>query len=262
MRKIGINMHAMHGLTDEEYIRTISELGFNTTFSSAFEPKRQEQVANLLAKCNIEYEALHSPYDHINDMWLDSEGGERMLAELQNCVDHCVIASAPMMIVHVSSGATPPPIIDVARVRFEKLVEYAIKHNVKIAFENLRKNAHFAWVMELFANEPMVGFCWDCGHESCHQYDSEIMPIYGERLICTHIHDNCGLKEADDHLLPFDGIIDFNRFAEYIRNCGYTGSFMLEVFNQVHRYDDLTTEQFLEKAAVVVKKLVKMTDEC
>ena len=79
-------------------------------------------------------------------------------------------------------------------------------------------------------------------------------------MICTHIHDNCGLKDADDHLLPFDGVVDFNRFAEHIQNSGYKGSLMLEVFNIVHRYDDLTAEQFLEKAAGVVKKLVKMTD--
>ena len=160
----------------------------------------------------------------------------------------------------MSSGNTPPPITDIGRARYEKLVEYAMKKNVKVAFENLRKSANFAWAMETFEHNPMVGFCWDCGHEACYQNGREFMPWYGERLICTHIHDNCGLQDADDHLLPFDGTVDFNRFAEHIRNSGYKGSLMLEVFNIVHRYDDLTAEQFLEKAAGVVNKLVKMTD--
>lgn len=252
-------MYATPGLTDEEYIRTIADLGFQTTFSDVLEIKRQEQVANLLAKYNIEYETLHSPFGHINDIWLDCEGGEQMLSELINCIDHCVIANVPIAVIHMSSGNTPPPITDIGRARYEKLVEYAIKKNVKIAFENLRKTANFAWAMETFENEPMVGFCWDCGHEACYQNGREFMPWYGERLICTHIHDNCGLKDADEHLLPFDGVVDFNRFAEHIRNSGYTGSFMLEV-GKSHRYDDLSAEQFLEKAAGVVKKIVKMTD--
>ena len=183
-----------------------------------------------------------------------------MLSELMNCVDHCVIANAPIAVIHMSSGNTPPPITDIGRARYEKLVEYAMKKNVKVAFENLRKSANFAWAMETFEHNPMVGFCWDCGHEACYQNGREFMPWYGERLICTHIHDNCGLQDADDHLLPFDGTVDFNRFAEHIRNSGYKGSLMLEVFNIVHRYDDLTAEQFLEKAAGVVNKLVKMTD--
>ena len=106
----------------------------------------------------------------------------------------------------------------------------------------------------------MVGFCWDCGHEACYQNGREFMPWYGEKLICTHIHDNCGEPGADDHLLPFDGVVNFDRFAEHIRNSGYKGSFTLEVANLVHRYDDLTTEQFLEKAVGVAKKLVEMTD--
>lgn len=260
MRQIGINMHAMHGLTDEEYIKAIAGLRFSTTFWEVVDKTRQAQVANLLAKYNVECENLHSPFNHINDIWLDCEGGEQMLAELKNCVDHCVIANAPTMIVHMSSGNTPPPITDIGRARYEKLVEYAIKKNVKVAFENLRKTANFAWAMETFYNEPMVGFCWDCGHEACYQNGREFMPWYGEKLICTHIHDNCGEPDADDHLLPFDGAVNFDRFAEHIKNSGYKGSFMLEVANLVHRYDGWTAEQFLEKGAEVVKKLVKMTD--
>lgn len=260
MRKIGINMHAMPGLTDEEYIKKIVDLGFSTTFYGPVEVKHQEKVATLMAKHNIECENLHSPFDHINDIWLDYEGGERMLAELKSCVDHCLIANAPTMVVHMSSGNTPPPITDIGRARYEQLVEYAIKKNVRIAFENLRKTANFAWAMETFENEPMVGFCWDCGHEACYLPDKEFMPWYGKRLICTHIHDNCGEKDADEHLLPFDGVVDFERFAEHIRQSGYTGSLMLEVGNLIHRYDNLSAEEFLGKASNIAKRLVMMVD--
>ena len=260
MRKIGINFQAIMGMSDEDYARKIVELGFQTTFCAVVDVKRQETIANLLAKNNIECETLHAPYRHINSMWRDGEEGEQMLAELMNSVDHCIIANAPIMVVHLSSGNKPLPITDIGRARYDKLVEYAIKKNVKIAFENVRKVASLAWVLETFEQEPMVGFCWDCGHETCYAQGKEFMPWYGDQLICTHIHDNCGEKDADEHLLPFDGVVDFNRFAEHIRNSGYTGSLMLEVFNLIHRYDDLSAEQFLEKAADTAKRLVCMVD--
>ena len=258
MRKIGINFQQFRELSDEAFVEKIVELGFSTTFCVPEPIKRQEELANLFAKHNIECENLHSPFDHINDIWLDCEGGERMLAELIDCVDHCLIANAPMMVVHMSSGNTPPPITDIGRGRYEKLVDYAVKKNVRIAFENLRKAANFAWAMETFENEPMVGFCWDCGHEACYQNGREFMPWYGEKLICTHIHDNCGLKDADNHWLPFDGVVNFERFAQHIHTSGYTGSFMLEVGKSSPKYDNLSVEAYLEKAAYTVKRLVEM----
>lgn len=260
MREIGINFQGVPGLTDDAFLEKMVELGFTRTFFRPVDVKRQEEVANLLAKYNIMCETLHAPYESINDIWLNNEAGEKMLADLINGVDHCIIANAPIMVVHMSSGNTPPPITDIGRERYERLVDYAIKKNVRIAFENLRKTANFAWAMETFDHEPMVGFCWDCGHEACYQNGRQFMPWYGEKLICTHIHDNCGEPDADDHLLPFDGAVNFDRFVEHIRNSGFKGSFMLEVHNIVHRYDDLTTEQFLETAAEKVKRLVHMTD--
>jgi sugar phosphate isomerase/epimerase len=260
MRKIGISLQERFGLPDEEFAKIIKGLGFSTTFTRVFEERRQCDLANIFAKYGIEYENLHSPFGHINDIWLDTEAGEHMLKELLHSVDHCVMANVAAMVVHMSSGNTPPPITDIGRARYEKLVEYAIQHNVKLAFENLRKTANLAWVLETFDKEPMVGFCWDCGHEACYQNGREFMPWYGEKLICTHIHDNCGEKDADDHLLPFDGVINFERFAEHIRNSGYTGSFTLEGDNIVHRYDGWSAEKYLTKAAEVMKKLVVMTD--
>lgn len=260
MRKIGINFQQFRELSDEDFVKKIAELGFGATFCMLEPVKRQEELANLFVKYNIECETLHAPFNHINDMWLDCEGGERMLAELKDCVDHCVIANASAMVVHLSSGPTPPSITDIGRGRYEKLVDYAIKKNVKIAFENQRKTANLAWAMETFDDEPMAGFCWDCGHEACAQNGREFMPWYGKKLICTHIHDNRGIQGADDHWIPFDGVINFERFAQHIHNSGFTGSFMLEV-GKSSKYDDLSVEVYLEKAACAVKRLVEMEQQ-
>lgn len=260
MRKIGIIFQAVPGLSDEEFAEEMAKQGFQTTFTGVYDRERHEKLAKLFKKYGIECETLHAPFNHINDMWLDCEAGEQMLAELKTSVDYCAIVNASIVVVHLSSGYTPPPITDIGRARYAELVEYATQKNVKVAFENQRKASYLAWALETFEDNPMVGFCWDCGHEACCMNGREFMPFYGKQLLCTHIHDNCGENGADDHLLPFDGVVNFERFAEHIQKSGFQGSFMLESHNSIHKYDDWTAKEFLVQAAQRVKKLVEMTD--
>ncbi|MBR6767419.1 MAG: sugar phosphate isomerase/epimerase [Clostridia bacterium] len=261
MRKTGIIMHAVPGLSDEAYIGVIADLGFSCTFSGVFEKERHEKIAELLAKRGMQYETLHAPFNGINDIWLDSEEGEHMLSRLLLSIDSCVSAGAPIAVVHLSSGMTPPSITDIGRARFERLVSYARQKNVRIAFENQRMLANLAWALETFSEADGVDFCWDCGHESCFTPGREYMPLFGKRLKCTHIHDNHGVFDQDDHMLPFDGSINYERFADHIRNSGYKGSFMLEVFagNSVS-YTDMTPEAFLSRSAEAAGRLVALTD--
>ena len=48
MRKIGINLYAISGLTEEEYIREAASLGFNTAFSGVRAPELQAKIGDLL----------------------------------------------------------------------------------------------------------------------------------------------------------------------------------------------------------------------
>jgi len=256
MRKIGINLHAIAGLTDEEYICEAASLGFNSIFSGVREAERQAAIGDFCVKYGMEYETLHAPFGHINDIWLEDDNG--MLNELLGCVDHCVLCGAPIAVVHLSAGRNPPSITDIGRERFTRLVEYADTKNVKIAFENQRKLANIAWAFEAFPGDP-VGFCWDCGHEFCFTPGRHYMPLFGDRLICTHIHDNTAVYNDDSHFLPFDGACDFDYIADTIRTSGYTGSLMLEVGNKT-RYADMDPREFILEGYRRITKLRTMVD--
>ncbi|MBQ7313006.1 MAG: hypothetical protein IJW81_05435, partial [Clostridia bacterium] len=143
MRTIGINLHAAKGLTDGEYLREIASLGFGTIFSGVLPPERQTAIADLCARYGIQYETLHAPFGHINDIWLADDNG--MLDELRHCIDHCVLAGVPIAVVHLSAGMNPPSITDIGRERFARLVDYAAEKNIIVAFENQRKLANIAW---------------------------------------------------------------------------------------------------------------------
>ncbi|MBQ8357541.1 MAG: sugar phosphate isomerase/epimerase [Clostridia bacterium] len=261
MRKIGINYGAKGGLEPEDYAKTMRALGFDAVFTGTPAPERISVFGEAFAKHGIEWETLHAPFKNINNIWLEGEGGEAMIAQLLGAVDACVLAGVSILVVHLSSGLKPPSITDIGRKRFAELVEYAAKKNVRIAFENQRKLANLAWAFEAFEEAPNVGFCYDTGHEGCFTPGREYMPLFGQRLICTHIHDNSGVFDHDEHMIPFDGNLNFDRVTRQIRESGFTGSLMLEVLSgHTHLYDDMTCEAYLEKAAAAVKRLRDMVD--
>lgn len=260
MRKIGINMHAKKGLSSADFAKVAHELGFSTVFSLPKAPEVMLENVNALAAVGMSYETLHAPFKGINAIWHEGDEGEDMLQKLKDSVDMCVTVDAPITVVHLSSGNTPPPPTDVGRGRFIRLVDYAIGKGVKIAFENQRKLHNISWAFEEFQDTDTVGFCWDCGHESCFTPGRRYMPLFGNRLICTHIHDNSGVYNADEHLLPFDGQIDFGYVAQTIKESGYTGSLMLEIKGNSDFYADLSVAAFLEKAAAAAKRLRTMID--
>jgi len=261
VREIGINMTCDEGLRTVEYIQRAAAHGFNTLFTDLPDPKHAELIANTLASCGMRYETIHAPFSHINDIWLQGEGGDAMFAELMSTVDRCRQVEVPIAVIHLSSGKTPPPISDVGYGRYTRLVEHAAKQGVKIAFENQRKPEYLEWAFRIFRNAPHVGFCYDCGHEGCFTPGVQFMPLYGDKLLCTHVHDNDCLQDHDLHMLPFDGRIDFGRVARQIRESGYKGPLTLEIHAQNSgKYDFMTMQIFLERAAMAIKRFRSMVD--
>ena len=261
MRKIGINADIPRS---EDVLRNLPVLkaaGFDSFFTGCFDLPTNERIAETAAKLGLQYETLHAPFGHINDLWRAGEDGERMLRELTDCADICAQCGVPVMVVHISSGNNAPAINDLGHARFDRLVEHAARVGTKIAFENQRKLANIAFLFELYADQPHIGFCWDNGHEKCFAHGREYMPLFGDRVIALHVHDNDCHDEEDDHFLPFDGAIDYSRFAEHIRRSGYTGTLMLETLPQHnHRYDDLSPEAFFALAFERAAKLRALVD--
>ena len=87
------------------------------------------------------------------------------------------------------------------------------------------------------------------------------MPVFGDKLICTHLHDNDGVLDDDQHKIPFDGRLNMSRIARQLRQSGYNGTLTLELFAEnTNRYDGMTVTAFLERAAMAAKRLRLMAD--
>ena len=261
MRRIGINLNAKKGLQTADYIKVAHDVGFGAMFTEVPDERELFVIANALAANGMTYDMIHAPFDGINAVWLAGEEGEHMLSRLLCAVDRCHMAGIPIAVVHLSSGKTPPAVSDMGRVRFERLVEHAAQKNVKIAFENQRQLENITWAFRHFASAENVGFCFDCGHEGCFTPGLSFLPIFGKKLLCTHLHDNSCLPDQDLHQIPFDGRLNFGSVTKGIRDSGYRGTLMLECFAEnSDAYRLMSCENYLAKAALAAKRLRRMTD--
>lgn len=173
-------------------------------------------------------ENIHAPFDGINNIWLDNLSGEDMLSELCDCVKFCAENSVPTAVLHLCSSETPPEPNPLGIERLKRLVGLAEDKGVSLALENLRTTRFNSYVQQKIQSKNL-GYCYDSGHQLWKTPDRQILEEYGEKLMALHLHDNSGLD--DEHLLPFDGAIDWKKIMLQLKKTGYRGALALEVRN-------------------------------
>jgi sugar phosphate isomerase/epimerase len=72
-----------------------------------------------------------------------------------------------------------------------------------------------------------TGSCLDVGHAHLLGGAPEAAERLSGHIITTHVHDNAG--RADDHLLPFDGTIDWPATLTALWKVGFDGPLVFEV---------------------------------
>lgn len=261
MRKLGINLDSTEGFSYREYLKIAKELGFEAVFSDMTTCDCPIEIAKLCKEYDLEYSFIHAPYIGTYNLWQNGEDGDKMYKSILSCIDECEKAGVPIAVVHISSGFNPPPMTDLGKTRFKNIVEYAKDKNIKIAFENLRNFPYLRWAMDTFKDYSNVGFCWDIGHENCFTEGIDYLKIYGDKLLCTHIHDNNCERGGDLHIIPFDGKIDFKSSIKNLKDIDFSGPLMLEVFAENEIYEGISPLDFLKKAYKGIEKVRNLLNE-
>ena len=82
------------------------------------------------------------------------------------------------------------------------------------------------------------------------------MPLFSDRLVALHIHDNPCIHKEDRHMIPFDANIDCDRVTTEIAKANYNKSIMLEIMaHRTQSYLDMGADAFYKRAADSAKKL-------
>ncbi|MBE6715811.1 MAG: sugar phosphate isomerase/epimerase [Ruminococcaceae bacterium] len=234
-----MNTSPAFGVSLEEQIVMLGKTGFEGFFTPWYENCPMDLWAKTARDNNMIYQSVHAPFGGVKKLW-HGQDDEADIAEkeLVDCVHDCSDNGIGLMISHCYIGFDS--VVDITQKgleRYGRIIEEAQKCGVNIAFENTEGEEYLAAVLDNFGNNSNVGFCLDTGHELCYNYGKDLLSLWGDKLIATHINDNLGIKDRDGkifwhddlHLLPFDGIRDWDETASRLKNCGYKGILTFEL---------------------------------
>lgn len=248
----------------EGTIAAIAKAGFKSTFFGWKPEENFFERMRFYDKYGIEVDNLHAPFTNLNCIWREGQDGDDYVEYLSKCIKDVSDLHIPYVVMHPISGDSVPFSSKIGIDRWKKLVDYSISKNIKICFENVEFSEMLGIVMEEFGED--VGFCYDTGHESTNDPGIRFAKLFGDRLTCTHIHDNYGLSylvtpvlHGDCHMIPLDATIDFKRVMKDIRDTGYKGTLMLESnrHGMLNTYSNYTAEEFYEKAFAALSEIAE-----
>jgi len=132
--------------------------------------------------------------------------------EIKRALDLAECVPFPILVLHVATSRDPdePRRWDAAFNSIEHLALFAKQRGVTIALENTPGELPTPANLRRFLDQTRltdVRFCLDVGHAHMGGGIGVALESMRDRIVTAHIHDNHG--EKDEHLLPFDGTIDW-----------------------------------------------------
>ena len=265
---LGIDWNSDISVPDQ--LKLLKQTGFEAFFIGWSPELDMKAVRACADELGLIWQSVHAPFGNVHKMWEEGPEGEAMLAELIRCLEDCAACNVPIMVSHCFIGFGKEDANPIGVRTFAPLVRRAEELGVKIAFENTEGETYLAMLMDAFKDSPNVGFCWDTGHEMCYNHSKDMLALYGDRLIATHLNDNLGIKDyggkiiwTDDlHLLPFDGIGDWQDITDRMNDHGYDDilTFELNLRSKPDRYENAvyTRMPFEEYLAEVYKRACRV----
>jgi len=237
----------------EEALPLLQELGYECLeviyevphFSLRWEEDRERLrgLGRELRERGME-PSVHTPFLDLNPISHHPEIFElnRKLAE--KGMEACRLLGGEVVVVHTGTCKVPTPeFLQRTRERCLSLLRYlagrAGELGVKLGVENgSSPSSPFSTPEELrkVVEEVGAGIVYDVGHANLREREegrrldvrSQIRAM-GKSLLHLHVHDNRG--KDDDHLVPGEGEIDFVALSEALREVGYRGMVIAELWD-------------------------------
>lgn len=272
--RFGVSTHLYHDARlDRDHLVEIAAHGFETVEIFATRTHVDYHDAAVLAQLREHLRdaelAAHSVHGPITDglngsTWGASyslamaEESARVLAveETLSAMRAAAVLEAPIVVLHLGVPLAQQPNgrdnrRDAALRSLETLAAAAGPMGVQLALEVIPNPISDAEQLVAFIEEdldaPGVGICLDSGHAFLLGEVADAIEAVSGHLVTTHLHDN--RRTADDHLVPFEGRIDWAEAAMTLQKVGYEGVWMFELAPSA------TPRAVLEKAQAARRRL-------
>ena len=211
---------------------------------NANDPDRYRGFRALLDALRIEAQQAHGPMQP--DLALGDDKDRRRYVEFcGRWIEAAGRAGVKHLVLHPAHAADLPRRDLVHRnvAAFQAMIPFCARHGVKIAIENDCNDRFFSTADEIAEvldtiGHPLVVHCFDTSHANWQGLDipAAIRQI-GRRLAVTHLSDNDGT--FDQHLLPYQGNIDWRAVLGALREAGYEGTLNWELARENHSPADV-----------------------
>ncbi len=254
MRQFGVSTHLYHGeRLNRDHLVEIGSHGFESVELFAtrthFDYHSQAAVADLhqwLAEGGLRLHGVHAPIGEsfANGRWgqplslasTDADARALALREAEQALYIARRIPFGVLVAHIGlpRSQQPSPATnsrDAARRSIDELRGLAEPLGVRVALEvipnDLSKPSALVHFVEDVLDDAGVGICLDFGHAHMGGDLVDAIETVSEHLVTTHVHDNRG--RTDDHLLPFEGTIDWPAALTAVQKVGYDGTLLLEI---------------------------------
>ena len=256
-RRFGVSTHLYHDQRlSRDHLLEIAAHGFETVELFAtrshfdyHDPSAIEALASWLTDAGLVLHSIHAPIvDSLkHDRWgrgfsnarRDQDARAEAVRETAAALDIARRIPTGFLVVHLGTPLSQQPRPDdndfgAAARSVEEIHRLARPLGVRVALEVIPNALSTAPALVKAIEEdelelPDVGICMDFGHGFLMGDLTDAVETASGHLITTHVHDNHG--KTDDHLMPFDGAIDWPATLMATQKIGYEGPLMLEVRN-------------------------------
>lgn len=186
-------------------------------------PERVRELADALGEYRLELHSLHSPTERdlapgresgVAISICDTERIRRLDAvdEIKRALEVAETIPFKFLVQHLGHGRqmADPRKTDAAFSSLEHLTVFAKARGVTIALENRQDELGSPSSLQHFITDTHLHdlrLCFDTGHAHVEAGVESGFDMMRDRVATTHLHDNHG--EKDEHLLPFEGTIDW-----------------------------------------------------
>ena len=253
-RQFGVSTHLYHGQRlIRDHLLEIAAHGFETVEVFAtrthFDYHSAAAVADLqqwLAEAGLTLHGIHAPIGEAYEggRWIgplsiassDAGARARAVAETEHALHIARRIPVKVLVAHLglprtqTQGAAPDSRV-AARRSVEELHRAAGPLGVHVVVEVIPNELSRAGSLVHFVEDDLqglrIGICLDFGHAHMDGDLLDAVETVSGHLVTTHVHDNRG--RTDDHLVPFEGTIDWPAALTAVQKVGYEGTLLFEI---------------------------------
>lgn len=252
--QFGVSTHLYHDARlDRDHLVEIAAHGFTAVEIFATRTHVDYHDAHVLADLSghlrdagLRAHSVHAPItESLRDgVWgppyslatTDEGARTRAVAETVVALDAARQLEAGFLVLHLGVPLAQQPDgrdnrRDAVLRSIEALRGAAAGSGVKLALEVIPNPISGADALVRVIEDELeatdIGICLDSGHAFLMGDLVEAIEDVAGHLVTTHLHDN--RRASDDHLVPFDGAIDWAEAAMTLQKVGYEGVWLFEL---------------------------------